>query len=95
MHTYVRRALQTALVTGGLVAAGASMAHAEEPAHDALVVDLRIGDLGGILDPAHHPVVHAPGAPRPGADPAGGETSAVTDAAVGSAGGTPRGPGRR
>src|SRR5690349_15163681 len=41
MHTYVRRALQTALVTGGLVAAGASMAHAEEPPHDTLVaVDL-------------------------------------------------------
>ena len=32
MHTSVRRALQTALVTGGLVVAGASMAHAEEPA---------------------------------------------------------------
>ena len=32
MHNYVRRALQTALLTGGLVAAGASTAHAEESA---------------------------------------------------------------
>ena len=31
MHTSVRRALQTVLVTGGLVVAGASTAHAEEP----------------------------------------------------------------
>ncbi|GEL99200.1 hypothetical protein CTE05_27470 [Cellulomonas terrae] len=62
MHTYVRRALQTALVTGGLVAAGASMAHAEEPAHDqALVtVDLLVGGTDGILDLAPDRVVHAP-----------------------------------
>ena len=49
MHVYVRRALQTALVTGGLVAAGASMAHAEEPVPDpALVVDVQLGDPGHV-----------------------------------------------
>ncbi|MDQ0375420.1 hypothetical protein [Cellulomonas humilata] len=39
MHTYVRRALRTALVTGGLVVAGAPMAHAEEPAGAAMLAD--------------------------------------------------------
>ena len=37
MHTSVRRALQTALVTGGLVVAGASTAHAEDPAGPAVL----------------------------------------------------------
>ena len=39
MHTSVRRALQTALVTGGLVAAGASTAHAEDLAGAAVLAD--------------------------------------------------------
>ncbi|MCA5891896.1 hypothetical protein LEP48_00835 [Isoptericola sp. NEAU-Y5] len=44
MHTYVRRALRTALVTGGLVVAGAGMAHAAEGDVDRPVVDLTVGE---------------------------------------------------
>src|SRR3954453_18136341 len=60
MHTYVRRALQTALVTGGLVVAGASLAHAEEPAHDSGLVALRAGGSGGLLEPGPDQLGHAP-----------------------------------
>ena len=109
MHISVRRALQTALVTGGLVAAGAPMAHAEEPAGAAMLADtgwtpwlafagVCLVALGVVLRRVgDHPSVdeepvHAPGAPRPGADPAGGDTRAVTGAAVGSAGDRSAGP---
>ncbi|WP_456787723.1 hypothetical protein [Cellulomonas sp. P5_C5] len=39
MHNLVRRSLHTALVTGGLVVAGASTAHAAEPAAAAALAD--------------------------------------------------------
>ncbi|MET0788426.1 MAG: hypothetical protein ABWY33_04200 [Cellulomonas sp.] len=64
MNTLVRRALQTALVSGGLVVAGASMAHAaQEPAPCPVpgVVDLRVGGTDSLLDLSSvGQVVHAP-----------------------------------
>lgn len=51
MHTFIRRALQTALVTGGLVAAGATMAHADPVDDLTAALDETLGGQSGSLLP--------------------------------------------
>ncbi|WP_258724583.1 hypothetical protein [Cellulomonas sp. NS3] len=67
MHTYVRRALQTALVSGGLLAAGAVAAHAT-PHDGVLGVDVVVGSttetlVALSLDVGGEPQTAAGGAP--------------------------------